>query len=106
MLPVQVTKPGGRVVGLRIPPDQQAAADQGITAILQATEVTAERLNRLREHVDEGLVAPYVAQTFELSDVSRFPYQGARRSARQDRRRGDDAEPSGSCRERVNGTQP
>ena len=71
VLPVQVTKPGGRVVGLRIPPDQQAAADQGITAILQATEVTAERLNRLREHVDEGLVAPYVAQTFELSDVSR-----------------------------------
>ena len=71
MLPVKVTKPGGRVVGLRTMPDQQAAADKGVEAVMQGTQITTERLNRLRDLVEQGVVAPYVALTFDLPDVSR-----------------------------------
>jgi NADPH:quinone reductase-like Zn-dependent oxidoreductase len=70
LLPVKVTKPGGRIVGLRTLPDQQAAAAKGVTAILQGTEITTQRLNRFRDYVEQGVLAPYVAQTFALSDIS------------------------------------
>jgi NADPH:quinone reductase-like Zn-dependent oxidoreductase len=69
-LPVIVTKPGGRVVGLRVMPDQEAAAARGITATLQATEITTDRLRRFRELVDEGVLRPHLAKTFELSDIA------------------------------------
>jgi len=70
MLPVTVTKPGGRVVGLRMMPDQQAAADKGVEAVMQGTQITTQRLNRLRDLVEQGVLVPYVAQTFDLSDIS------------------------------------
>jgi NADPH:quinone reductase-like Zn-dependent oxidoreductase len=70
MLPVKVTKPGGRVVGLRTMPDQQAAAAKGVTAVLQGTEITTQRLNRFRDYVEQGVLVPYVAQVFDLSDIS------------------------------------
>jgi NADPH:quinone reductase-like Zn-dependent oxidoreductase len=68
--PVTVTKPGGRVVGLRMPPDQEAAAAKGVTAVLQGTEITTERLGRFRELVDQGVLRPHVAQTFDLGDIA------------------------------------
>jgi len=71
VLPVTVTNPGGRVVGLRTPPDQEAAAAKGVTAELQATGVTTERLERLRELVEEGVLRPHLAQTFDLGDIVR-----------------------------------
>ena len=70
MLPVMVTKPGGRAVGLRMIPDQQAAADKGVEAVMQATQITTQRLNRLRDYVEQGVVTPYVPHTFDLSDIA------------------------------------
>ncbi len=69
VLPVSLTRPGGRVVGLRIPPDQEAAAEKGISAELQGTQITTERLDRLRDFVEEGIVKPHVAQTYGLADL-------------------------------------
>jgi NADPH:quinone reductase-like Zn-dependent oxidoreductase len=69
-LPVQLTKPGGRAVGLRIMPDEEAAAAKGVEVVLQATGVTTERLDRFRDYVEQQVVRPYIAHTFELSDVS------------------------------------
>jgi alcohol dehydrogenase len=69
-LPVEVTKPGGRVVGLRTMPDQTSAAEKGVAATLQATEITTERLNRLRDYVEQGVIVPYIPQTFSLADIS------------------------------------
>jgi NADPH:quinone reductase-like Zn-dependent oxidoreductase len=69
-LPVIVTRPGGRAVGLRVMPDQEAAAAKGVTATLQPTEITTDRLRRFCELVDEGVLAPHVAQTFELADIA------------------------------------
>jgi NADPH:quinone reductase-like Zn-dependent oxidoreductase len=70
MLPVNVTKPGGRVVGLRIMAEEQAAAKKGVAVTLQATEITTERLNRLRDFVEKGVLVPYIPQTFSLADIS------------------------------------
>jgi NADPH:quinone reductase-like Zn-dependent oxidoreductase len=67
--PVTLTKRGGRVVGLRLPPDLDAAAEKGVTAQLQGTEITTERLDRLREFVEQGIVEPHIAQTFALADI-------------------------------------
>jgi len=67
--PVTLTRSGGRVVGLRLPPDLDAAAQKGVTAQLQGTEITTERLDRLREFVEQGIVEPHIAQTFALADV-------------------------------------
>jgi NADPH:quinone reductase-like Zn-dependent oxidoreductase len=66
---VAVTRPGGRVVGLRVPPDQGAAAERGISAELQGTMITTERLDRLRDFVEEGVVKPHVVQTFGLEEI-------------------------------------
>jgi NADPH:quinone reductase-like Zn-dependent oxidoreductase len=71
ILPVQLTRPGGRAVGLRIMPDQEAAAAKGVEVALQATAVTTERLDRFRDYVDQQVVRAYIAHTFELSDVSK-----------------------------------
>jgi NADPH:quinone reductase len=71
VLPVQVTRPGGRVVGLRTVPDQQAAAARGIEADLQATEVTPERLVRLADWVEQGVLVPTVGAAFDLAEIAR-----------------------------------
>jgi NADPH:quinone reductase-like Zn-dependent oxidoreductase len=67
---VQITRPGGRVVGLRTMPDQQAAEAKGVKAELQGTQITTERLNRLGELVERGVVTPHVAQSFDLDGIS------------------------------------
>jgi NADPH:quinone reductase-like Zn-dependent oxidoreductase len=70
VLPVTVTKPGGRAVGLRLPPDQEAAAAKEVLAVFQGTQITTERLDRLRDYVEKGVVRPHVARTFALDDVA------------------------------------
>lgn len=70
LLPVTVTKPGGRIVGLRVTPDQQAAAAKGVTAVLQATAITTDRLRRFGELLGKGVLRPHVAQTFNLADIA------------------------------------
>jgi NADPH:quinone reductase-like Zn-dependent oxidoreductase len=69
--PITVTTPGGRVVGLRMPPDQDAATAKGVTAVMQATEITTESLERFRELVEKGVLRPHVAQSFDLGDIAR-----------------------------------
>jgi NADPH:quinone reductase-like Zn-dependent oxidoreductase len=71
MLPVNVTKPGGRVVGLRIMADEPSAAEKGVAVTLQATEITTERLNRLRDYVEKGVLVPHMPLTFSLAEVPR-----------------------------------
>ena len=71
VLPVTVTKPGGRVVGLAGLPDQEAAAAKGVAAVLQATEVTSERLDRFRDLVEQGVLWPHVGHRLDLGDIAR-----------------------------------
>ena len=71
VLPVTVTKPGGRVVSLNGLPDQEAAGAKGVTATLQATDVTSERLDGLRELVEQGVLWPHVGHRLDLEGIAR-----------------------------------
>jgi NADPH:quinone reductase-like Zn-dependent oxidoreductase len=70
VLPVIVTRSGGRVVGLRTMPDLEAAAAKGVSVTLQATAVTTDRLRRFGELLALGVCRPHVAQTFDVADVA------------------------------------
>ena len=70
MLPVAVTKPGGRAVGLRVMPDQEAPAAKCVMASLQGTHITTGRLDRFREYVEQGVLTPHVFETFDVADVA------------------------------------
>jgi len=71
LLPITVTKAGGRAIGLLSTPSPEAAAAKGITVALQATQITKDRLNRLRGYLESGVVTLHVAETFDLSEVGR-----------------------------------
>jgi NADPH:quinone reductase-like Zn-dependent oxidoreductase len=68
-LPVNVTKPGGRVVGLRIMAEEPQRK-RAWRSPCRPTEITTERLNRLRDFVEKGVLVPYIPQTFSLADIS------------------------------------
>jgi hypothetical protein len=70
VLPVTLTRPGGRVLSLRVMPDQEAAAQRGVEASMQTTEITTQRLNRLRDYVELGVVSPHVARTADLARIA------------------------------------
>lgn len=70
-LPVRVTRAGGRVVALLVPPDAEAASAKGVDVTLQATAVTTERLDRLTELIEESAIRPHVAQVVTLADIAR-----------------------------------
>jgi len=69
-LPVTATKPGGRVVSLMAPADQETAEAKSISTTLQFTQVDTGRLERLRELVEQGVVSPHIVETFALGDIS------------------------------------
>ena len=70
VLPVAVTKPGGSVVSLLAPADQEAADAKGVSTSLQFTEVNTGRLERLAELAGQGVVLPRIVDTFALGDIS------------------------------------
>lgn len=60
---------GGIAVSMIAPADEAKATELGITAMTQSTHVNTERLNRLRELVEKGVVAPQVDKVFSLDDI-------------------------------------
>lgn len=64
-----ILKRGGVAVSMIGQPDEAAASEAGITALMQQTQVTTERLTALRELVESSVVSPQVDKVFELSDV-------------------------------------
>jgi NADPH:quinone reductase-like Zn-dependent oxidoreductase len=67
---IQVLKRGGILDSMVGPSDETAVAERGITALYQDTRVTTERLNRLTELVERGVVKPHIAKIFSLDRAS------------------------------------
>lgn len=65
----KVLKKGGRLVSMLEPPREDLMRDYGVEAIAQFTQVTAERLARLAELVDQGAVKVHVDRTFPLQQA-------------------------------------
>lgn len=64
-----VLKKGGIVVSMAGKVDDAVAAEYGITTIGQSTKVTTERLNKLTELIEQGVVKPQVAKIFPLDQA-------------------------------------
>jgi NADPH:quinone reductase-like Zn-dependent oxidoreductase len=65
----QVLRSGGRLVSMVEQPDAVLAERYGITATRQSTHVTAERLTKLAELVDQGDLQAVVDKTFPLEEA-------------------------------------
>lgn len=62
---VSILKNGGIAVSMVGEPEKK----EGVTVISQMTHVTTEKLNRLRELVESGIVKPNVDQVFSLNEI-------------------------------------
>lgn len=66
---LKVVKPGGIIVTMAAQVDEGKAKELGIRAIQQHTRVTTERLDKLRELVEAGIVTPHVDKVYPLDEV-------------------------------------
>lgn len=65
-----LVRTGGRLASLVGQPDQAAAAERQIEASLVQTGVNTERLTRLAELVDAGVVQPRIHESHLLDDIA------------------------------------
>ena len=65
----QVLKAGGIIVSMAQKPDGELAKKYKVRAIGQQTEGTPQRLNRLAELVDNGLIKVHIDKVFALDQV-------------------------------------
>ena len=61
-------RPGGRLITLGAPPDQELAARHGVHAVFFVVQPDRSELARLADLVDERRLRPVVSQTFPLAD--------------------------------------
>lgn len=72
----KVLKKGGKIVSMNEQPNNELAAEYGVTAILLSAKVNAESLNRLKEVVDKGVIKPQIDKVFMLNQAAEaFDYQ-------------------------------
>ncbi|MBL8159010.1 NADP-dependent oxidoreductase [Candidatus Saccharibacteria bacterium] len=67
---LDVLRRGGTAVSMIAQPDEAKAAELGVTALMQSTGVTTDRLDKLTALVEDGVVKPQVDKTFPLAQVA------------------------------------
>lgn len=65
-----VLKKGGIIVSMLEQPDAELMKKYGVTAISQYTQVNSERLSKLTELVDRGIIKVHVDKTFPLEQAA------------------------------------
>ncbi len=60
----------GIIVSLCAQVDSQLVQEYGVTAVYQHTEVTTQRLNKLTELVEAGVVTPHIEKVFTLEHIT------------------------------------
>jgi NADPH:quinone reductase-like Zn-dependent oxidoreductase len=65
-----VLKPGGVVITMAAQPDEALMAQYNVKAIGQFTQVNTERLAKLTELIDAGIITVHVDKTFPLEQVA------------------------------------
>jgi alcohol dehydrogenase len=64
-----VLKRGGKAVSMIAPADETRTTELGITAKTQSTKVNSDRLNKLRDLIEAGVVTIRIDSTFPLEQV-------------------------------------
>jgi NADPH:quinone reductase-like Zn-dependent oxidoreductase len=66
----QVLKPGGTLVSMVMPADEELVKQRGITYVQQSSQATAERLNEVGKLVDSGALKVNVDKIFPLDQAA------------------------------------
>jgi NADPH:quinone reductase-like Zn-dependent oxidoreductase len=66
----QVLRAGGQLVSMAGAPNEELAATHHITASAQQTRVTTDRLQKVAELVDQGILTPAIDKTFPLEQTA------------------------------------
>lgn len=66
----QVLKKGGTIVAMIAKPDAELMAKFGVQAIAQVTQVNTNRLIKVAELVDQGVIKPQVTAVFPLEKIA------------------------------------
>jgi alcohol dehydrogenase len=65
----QVLKPGGVLVSMAGQPDEQLAKQHNVTAIGQGTKTTTDKLQKIADMVDQGLLKVNIDKVFPLNQA-------------------------------------
>jgi NADPH:quinone reductase-like Zn-dependent oxidoreductase len=65
----QILKQGGTIVSMVEPPHEDLARQYGVTPINQFTQVTSERLSKVAELLESGVLYIHVDKTFPLQQA-------------------------------------
>jgi len=65
-----VLKTGGQLVSMAAAPNETLAAEHGVTASAQQTRVTTERLQKVAELTDQGVLKPAIDKVFSLEQTA------------------------------------
>lgn len=65
-----ILRTGGQLVSMAAAPDDALAAEYGVTASAQQTKVTTERLQKVAELVDQGVLKPAIDKIFPLEQTA------------------------------------
>jgi alcohol dehydrogenase len=65
----QVLRNGGKLVSMVAPPDEDLMKQYEVEAIYQSTKVTTDRLTKLAELIDKGVLQVHVEKTFPLEQA-------------------------------------
>lgn len=65
----KILKKGGVAVSMIAPPNEVVASEAGITAMMQQTKGSTQKLDKIRELVESGVITPHVDKVFTLDDV-------------------------------------
>jgi NADPH:quinone reductase-like Zn-dependent oxidoreductase len=66
----QILKPGGQLVSMAAQPNEALAEHHGVKASAQQTRVTTDRLQKVAELVDQGVLKPAIDKVFPLEETA------------------------------------
>jgi len=66
----QVLKPGGKIISMRQPPNEELASKHNVTALYQTSQVNTKSLERLSELVDKDVIKPQIDKEFPLDQAA------------------------------------
>lgn len=66
---LRILRPGGVAVSMIAPPDADLATQLSVSALMQSTKVTTERLTTLAQLVEAGAVKPQIGKTFPFEEI-------------------------------------
>lgn len=65
-----VLKPGGILVSMVAPADEELAQQHGTKYVQQSTATTTDRLTKVAELIDQGIIKPQIDQVFPLDQIA------------------------------------